>query len=245
MPGSPLVDFAKRHKNDFPASVGTGRPQPCSTAGETEAERGPGQNPPVWRLCPQNTRILPKERSLRSRGWQPPPSRRAPAQSSFAAGFWHSDRPGKKKIIMNILAGNQASPRGRILDDGDVFCPNFFLQPHATAGGVRSPATLCRAGSPCAQTRSSGCCSSGLPGMVLWRDPLRPQGPEHQAEPWSSQSHLPPRVPLTFRHPWSSSSFSWLTRPGFLQMEGRVWLHGLSFHLPSCTVGRKAGLSLI
>lgn len=50
-------------------------------------------------------------------------------------------------------------------------------------------------------------------------------------------------MPLTFRHPWSSSSFSWLTRPGFLQMDGRVWLQGLSFHLPSCRAERGVALS--
>lgn len=54
---------------------------------------------------------------------------------------------------------------------------------------------------------------------------------------------LLPQVPLTFRHPWSSSSFSWLTRPGFLQMDGRVWLQGLSFHLPSCRVGKGMAMS--
>lgn len=48
MPGSPLGDFAKRHKSDFPASVGMGQPQPRSTAGETEAEHGLGENLPIW-----------------------------------------------------------------------------------------------------------------------------------------------------------------------------------------------------
>ena len=99
MPGSPL----ERHKSDFPASVGTGRPQPHSTAGETEAERGPGENPLVWWLCPQNARTLPRERRLPSRGQQLPSSRRAPARSHFTARFWHGGtvpnqaKEGKKK----------------------------------------------------------------------------------------------------------------------------------------------------
>lgn len=131
MSGSPLKDFAKRHKSDFPESVGTGQPQPCSTAGETEAELGSGENPPVWWLCPQNACILPRERSLPSWGRQLPPSQWAPAWSSFAAEFWHGERQGKKKKEHPCWQPSQ--PKGRILDDRDMrFVPissHSLMQP--------------------------------------------------------------------------------------------------------------------
>lgn len=38
---------------------------------------------------------------------------------------------------------------------------------------------------------------------------------------------------LTFLHPWSSSAAPWLSRPAFLQMDGKDWLQGLSFQRPS------------
>lgn len=41
------------------------------------------------------------------------------------------------------------------------------------------------------------------------------------------------RSTLTFRQPWSSSVAPWFSWPGFLQMDGKDWLQGLSFQRPS------------
>lgn len=159
-----------------------------------------------------------------------------------ARGKKKNPKPKKKRT--SLLATKPAQ-RGRILDGGDVFCPNFFQQPHATAEARGSAAPGCSVAPAAPRHRPAalGAAHRGSPKWFWGEVPCNPEAPKHQAELWGRQSHLPPRVPLTFRHPWSSSSFSWLTRPGFLQMDGRVWLHGLSFHLPSCTGWRGAGLS--
>jgi hypothetical protein len=44
---------------------------------------------------------------------------------------------------------------------------------------------------------------------------------------------------LTFRQPWSSSAAPWLSRPAFLQMDGKDWLQGLSFQRPSYDTGSR------
>lgn len=194
MPGSPLEDFAKRHKSHFPASVGTGRPRPCSTTGETEAGRGTSEKPtslvavspkclyPAWRRQPA---ITPRHRAgsrLRPAG--------LPRGAALLPGFGKREARGKKKKKRTSLLATKPARGGGSWTMETCVLSQFLPVASCNHGseGLSSPRMLSHQQPPWHRPAAPGAAQPGLPEMVLGRGPSCPRSPS----PFGTRGHPPP-----------------------------------------------------